>query len=94
MQLTSVFSLFRAMFQSMQDITAAECKDRHEQEELIQTLGAIGNPSTTLPDILMAREPVKTFRIKNTRACYMNITYDNWMLRGAGEYTSKVLQRH
>ena len=86
--------LIRAMLQGMRDTAVAESKDRHEQEELIQTLGATCNPSTTLPNIPMAREPVKTFRIKNTQACYRNITYDNSKLWGAGEYTGEVLQDH
>ena len=84
--------LIRAMQQGMRDTTVAESKDRHEQEELVQTLSAIGDNPTQLPEIQMPREPVKTSQIKKTGGGYMNISYDNWKPRYVDEYTGGVLK--
>ena len=80
------------MLQGMRDTTAAESKDRHEQEELVQTLSAIGDHPTKLPEIHMPREPIKTSQIEKTGGGYMNISYDNWKPRYVDEYTGEVLQ--
>ena len=79
------------MLQGMRDTTIAESKDRHEQEELVQTLSAIGDHPTKLPKIQMPREPIKTSQIKKTGGGYMNISYDNWKPRYVDEHTGEEL---
>ena len=80
------------MLQGMRDTTIAESKDRHEQEELVQTLSAIGDHPTKLPKIHMPREPVKTSQINKRGGGYMNISYDNWKRRYVDENIGEVLK--
>ena len=84
--------LIRAMLQGMRDTTVAESKDRYEQEELIQTLNAIGDHPTKLPEVHMPRQATQTSKVPKTGGGYMNISYDNWKPRYVDEYTGEVLQ--
>ena len=84
--------LIRALLQGMRDTTIAESKDRYEQEELVQTLSAIGDHPTKLPEVHMQRQATQTSKIPKTGGGYMNISYDNWKPRCADAYTGEVLQ--
>ena len=65
---------------------------RHEQEELVQTLNAIGDHPTRLPEVHAPRQATQTSKIPRTGGGYMNISYDNWKPRYVDEYTREVLQ--
>ena len=69
--------LIRAMLQGMRETTIAESKDRHGQEELVQTLSAIGDHSTRLPEVHAPRQAAKTSKIPKTGGGDMNISYHN-----------------
>ena len=84
--------LIRAMLQGMRDTTVAESKDRYEQEKLVQTLSAIGDHPTKLPEVHMPRQATQTSKVPKTGGGYMNISYDNWKPRYVDEYTGEVLQ--
>jgi hypothetical protein len=80
------------MLQGMRDTTVAESKDGYEQEELVQTLSAIGDHPTKLPEVHMPRQAIQTSKVPKTGGGYMNISYDNWKPRYVDEYTGEVLQ--
>ena len=80
------------MHQGMRDTTVAESKDRHGQEELVQTLNAIGDHPTRLPEVHAPRQATQTSKTPKNGGGYMNISYDNWKPRYVDEYTGEVLQ--
>ena len=80
----------RAMLQGMRETTVAESKDRHEQEELVQTLNAIGDHPTMLPEVHAPRQATQTSKIPKTGGRYMNISNDDWKPRYVDEYTGEV----
>ena len=66
-----------AMLQGVRDTRVAESKDRHEQEELVQTLSAIGDHPARLPEVHAPRQAAQTSKTPKTGGGYMNINYDN-----------------
>ena len=50
--------LIRAMLRGMHDTTMAQGKDQQEMEELTQTLNAISDHPTKLPDVELSRAPM------------------------------------
>ena len=68
--------LIRAMLRGMHDTTTAHGKDQQEMEELAQTLNALSDHPTKLPEMMATTNEIKSSSIKTWGGGYLNIKYD------------------